>query len=72
MEEIQNLKDMHAQEVDFLQNQIFRLIINLRTFITFNAQTKRPMTTIEQKNLKELELEHMCYGYREHQYAQQV
>jgi hypothetical protein len=37
MEEIQNLKNMHAQEVDVLQNQIFRLIINLRTLITFDA-----------------------------------
>ncbi len=46
MEEIQNLKDMHAQEMDVLQNQIFRLIINLRAFIIFNAQRKKPMTTI--------------------------
>jgi hypothetical protein len=26
MEEIQNLKDMHAQKIDVLQNQIFRLV----------------------------------------------
>jgi hypothetical protein len=29
MAKIQNLKDMHAQEMDVLQSQIFRLIINL-------------------------------------------
>jgi hypothetical protein len=50
MEEIQNLKDMHVQEVDVLQNQIFRFIINRRTFITFDAQTKRPMTPLSERN----------------------
>jgi hypothetical protein len=29
MVEIQNLKDMHVQEMDVLQSQIFRLITNL-------------------------------------------
>lgn len=30
------------------------------------------MAVIERKKLEGLELEHMFYGYHEHQYAQQV
>jgi hypothetical protein len=63
---------MHAQEMDVLQSQISRLILNLQTLTPSNAWKKRPMTTIEQLHLKELELEHRRYEYHEHQYAQQV
>jgi hypothetical protein len=72
MAKIQNLKDIHVWEVDVLQNQIFRLILNLQTFTPFDAWGKRPMTTTKQSNLEELELEHRCYEYHEHQYAQRV
>jgi hypothetical protein len=58
--------------VDVLQSQISRLILNLQTFTPSDAQGKRPMTTIEQSNLKELELEHRRYDYHEHQYAQRL
>jgi hypothetical protein len=37
MVEIQNLKDMHVQEMDVLQSQIFRLITNLWALTTSNA-----------------------------------
>jgi hypothetical protein len=37
MVDIQNLKDMHVQEMDVLQSQMFRLIINLWAFTTSNA-----------------------------------
>ncbi len=37
MAKIQNLKVMHAQEVDVLQSQIYRLILNLQTLTPSNA-----------------------------------
>jgi dimeric dUTPase (all-alpha-NTP-PPase superfamily) len=72
MVKIQNLKDIHAWKVDVLQNQISWLISNLHTLTPFDAWRKRPMTTIKQSDLEELESEHRCYEYHEHQYAQWV
>jgi hypothetical protein len=72
MVEIQNLKDMHVQEVDVLQSQIFKLIINLWGLTTSNAWGKRPMTNTKWTKLEELELEHRHHEYHEHQYIQQA
>lgn len=72
MVEIQNLKDMHVQEVDVLQSQVFRLIINLWAFTTSNAWGKKPLTTTEWTKLEELESKHRRHEYHEHQYTQQV
>lgn len=38
----------------------------------FRCTKEKTYDTIEWKKLEELELEHMRYGYHEHQYAQQV
>lgn len=72
MVEIQDLKDMHVQEMDGLQSQIFKLITNLWALTTFNAWGKTPMTTIEWTKLEELESKHKHHEYHEHQYTQQV
>lgn len=45
MVEIKNLKDVHVQEMDVLQSQIFRLITDLWALTTPNAWGKRPMAT---------------------------
>jgi hypothetical protein len=72
MAKIQNLKDMHAQEMDVLQSQIFRLIINLWALTPSNSRGKSPMIDIEQSKLKELESEYRHYEYHEHQYTQKI
>jgi len=46
---------MHAQEVDVLQSQISKLILNLQTLTPSNAWKKRLVTTTKQLHLKELD-----------------
>lgn len=57
MVEIQNLKDMHVQEMDVLQSQIFRLITNLWALTTSNAWRKKPMTTYWMNRIRKVGIE---------------
>lgn len=63
---------MHKKWMSYKAKYLYRLIFNLRTFTTFDAWGKNPMTTTKEMELKELEIEYRHYEYHEHQYTQQV